>query len=1178
MNKLLFLSLLLLTQSVFGQFSRPRVISACELCEPRFINMVDLDKDGDKDIVATSLTEPKIVWYRNDGGAGFSSQLLITRGINSLGGIADLDGDQDIDIIAVSLKDKALIWYKNNGQFNFSEKSIIDSSNTALQSVAIADLDGDQYPDLVVSLEASFDRTVWYKNDGKGNFSKPRLILNRYTGNIITADLDEDGDQDVLLDVYWYANDGEGNFTEITQAVFNTRIYATAADLNNDKRLDIITYANDSPYYNLYWYKNEGNGQFSKPMILEIGLSSAQFAIGDLDGDGSLDIALGRGGAGLNELRWKKNDGQGNFTRSELIASNGVTAVQAADINNDQRLDLITVSMQNDEMHVYRNNPDLSFTQQPIVKNLTNGPRAVHSGDFDNDGHVDVLVASAFDHKVSWFKNDGKKGFAEQTVVTDKLIGANSVNAADFDKDGDLDIIASGSGSVYFYRNTGRGLFSESTVTFSQYPNFRQNNRLSIGDIDRDGNQDIFYMAYNNIEYSIYWHKNDGKGNFNFSDARFVAFARGGYLNPPAFCAADMDNDGDLDMVTQVENSRFIWFRNDGAGNFSDIGPMGNAFSSSNPMAIFPADFDGDNDIDILSVNYLYWHENRENGRFFDPLNFRQYGNYPVTATFQGTKFANIGDVDKDGDQDVLVATELDHKLNWYRNNGRGVFSKAIPIATGIREARPMHLVDLDKDGDLDIVTFYEDTDKVVWYENLEPLPNIEGLVFWDKNGNGKLDTTEQALTNLPVNINPEALSSYTDFDGKFRFFVSNGQYQLTVQTGDCWEPTTGSLSYSIRVNNNVVDTIKFALRPKGQSPRPSASLHAGPTRCGFEVPFWLTVQNTGCGLSKGRYAAVLSPLVRLISATPAPVEIRGDTLFWAFNDLVSSQVEQVSFILQVAGTEFIGDSIRLKALAWLEKSPGVFDAPTISSFSSEIRCAYDPNDKLVVPNRAARYTQNYTLRNEKLEYTIRFQNTGNDTAFTVVVLDTLDQKLDWRTFQMSASSHRVETQLTEGGVLKFTFRNILLPDSTTNEQLSHGFVSFGIAPKVGLPENTGIRNSASIYFDFNPPIKTNATNNVMVTILPQITRTESVQASQRFKVFPNPFNNRFYIQPALPEHDLDAYQLQLWNSQGQLILTRKLSGKLASIDLPDQAAGLYFYVLIDQNAGLAENGILVRK
>lgn len=1176
MKNILFLSLLFFSQSMFGQFSRPRVISACELCSPRFLHLVDFDYDGDQDVVTSSISDSKLAWYRNDGGGNFSPQLLITRDIVApfLVNSADFDGDKDMDIIAISSSEKNLAWCKNNGNFNFSQRSIIDSSITELLALAVTDLDGDQYPDVIVSPNTFPRRTIWYKNDGKGNFSKPKLIASKDAGYIHNADLDGDGDQDLLFDSYWYANDGKGNFTEMTQDVLNTNIYTTTADLNNDKRLDIITYAYVSPNYNIYWYKNEGNGQFSNPVAIVFGTNTAQFAIGDLNGDGNLDLVAERTTSTFSGLTWYKNDGQGNFARSELVASPGATAVQAADIDNDQRLDLITTAMQGGEMNVYRNNPDLSFTPKPLAKNLANAPRAIHSGDFDNDGNIDVLVASG--NKVSWFKNDGKKGFSEQKIVTDQLLGANSINAGDFDKDGDLDVVAGGKESVYWYRNNGDGVFTRVSLLFLENPNYRQDTKLSVGDLDGDGNLDIFYIGLGNREL-LYWHKNDGQGNFG--EPKSLAFPYVGNATPSSFAATDMDNDGDLDLVLQTESSQLSWLSNDGKGNFNRLGPNGNVALVNSFHELFLADFDGDEDTDVLSsTSRLTWHENGGNGRFYDPANLRYIGNHPVAGQVQGTRFANIGDVDQDGDQDILVATSQDRKLVWLRNNGKGVFSKPIPIATRTDGASPMHIVDLDKDGDIDIITFHELTDKVLWYENVEPLPAIEGIVFWDKNSNGRLDTTEQVLTNLPISINPEALSSYTDFDGRFRFFVPNGQYQLSVQAGDCWEAATGALNYSISVNNSVVDTIKFALKPKGQSPRPQASIHAGPTRCGFEVPFWLTVQNSSCGLSQGRYAVVLDPLVRLISAKPAPVAIRGDTLFWEYTDLVTSQVEQVALMLQVAGAEFIGDSIRLKALVWENKAPGVFNTPVVSNFSSEIKCAYDPNDKLVLPNRAPRYTQNYTLFNEKLEYTIRFQNTGNDTAFMVIILDTLDQNLDWSTFQLLASSHRPETQLTEGGVLKFTFRNILLPDSTTNEQLSHGFVSFRIAPKTRLPEKTGLRNSASIYFDFNPPIKTNSTQSVMVSTLPELTRTESVQTNDPIKVFPNPFYNRLYLQPTSLERSLDGHHLQLWNSQGQLVLTRQTLGKFAAIDLPNLAAGLYFYVLFDQNVKPVGSGKIVRK
>src|SRR4030095_2424669 len=108
------------------------------------------------------------------------------------------------------------------------------------------------------------------------------------------------------------------------------------------------------------------------------------------------------------------------------------------------------------------------------------------------------------------------------------------------------------------------------------------------------------------------------------------------------------------------------------------------------------------------------------------------------------------------------------------------------------------------------------------------------------------------------------------------------------------------------------------------------------------------------------------------------------------------------------------------------------------------------------------------------LTYTIRFQNTGTDTAFTVVLRDTLDADLDWASMQIVAASHALtRIQVDTAGEATFRFSRILLPDSNVNEPASHGFVKYRIAPVDGAPDWTTITNSASIYFDLNAPVVT---------------------------------------------------------------------------------------------------------
>jgi len=132
---------------------------------------------------------------------------------------------------------------------------------------------------------------------------------------------------------------------------------------------------------------------------------------------------------------------------------------------------------------------------------------------------------------------------------------------------------------------------------------------------------------------------------------------------------------------------------------------------------------------------------------------------------------------------------------------------------------------------------------------------------------------------------------------------------------------------------------------------------------------------------------------------------------------------------------------------------------------------SYDPNEKIAYPK--GYFDEHFIQATDEIEYHIRFQNTGTDTAFTVVLRDTLSSFLDARTIRPGSSSHDYEFELLENGIVKFTFENILLPDSTTNLEASNGYVKFKVKQKNGNDPGTVINNRAGIYFDFNEPILT---------------------------------------------------------------------------------------------------------
>ncbi|RDC64426.1 DUF7619 domain-containing protein [Adhaeribacter pallidiroseus] len=168
---------------------------------------------------------------------------------------------------------------------------------------------------------------------------------------------------------------------------------------------------------------------------------------------------------------------------------------------------------------------------------------------------------------------------------------------------------------------------------------------------------------------------------------------------------------------------------------------------------------------------------------------------------------------------------------------------------------------------------------------------------------------------------------------------------------------------------------------------------------------------------------------------------------------------------------------------------------PEISEDCQPILDSYDPNDKQAIP--VGLTANHYTPTNTPLRYTIRFQNTGNDVAYRVVVVDTLAEDLDVSTLQVGASSHAYTLSISGKiqPILTFTFDNILLPDSTHNQAGSNGFISFSIKPKLNLPEKKEIKNYADIFFDYNEPVRTNTTVNQIYDV-PRV-----VNAGKQLKV-----------------------------------------------------------------------------
>ena len=697
------------------------------------VQFADLNNDGSLDIFLSGTFDNRYISriFLNDGQGIFTEsedfQVNYTSGNAAL---VDMDNDGDIDIVFSYISYSGPAIYLNDGQAHFTEWPQNDFAGEEAFSVKATDLNGDGFTDLVFCEE--YHHVHVYLNDGNLHFTlqdTPQLPSQPIVMDVV--DVNNDNHMDLYIHYFSdsehahnkiFLNNGNASFTpqaDIDSLFFTRHVFY---DVNGDGYRDfLISGTYDRVHYPTHLYLNDGTGQFVRDTLQTLpSFHPYNFKFHDMDGDGDGDLVV----TGLHQIRFPGghthefsslyvNDGMGHFSMDSSFKYVWKVAdyvydynesLDIGDLNDDGKPEIIIANSVMDftgSAHTLIFTKDQTGIYQPVTGSYFNCcftyPYFGRMLDADNDGDLDVLYVglppygSLHEQAGKLYLNDGNGHFGMETDSLDgipmsirKLLDLEQM---DLDSDGDYDYILTtiNPNTVYFYYNDGGNYTSvvpyNSGYTYGIY-------RFAFGNINGDSLTDMIAFYNDSIKFYI-------NHLTHFTVTTDTTFG-----DPPNIRwlkLMDMDNDGDQDAVT-IQNDMLKIYQNDGTGHFTILN--GNIYECTEPYILDFYDINNDHIPDILISG-------DDNTVILQSSAPGQY--IELTQTFPHAGTARFVDFDNDGHADIFLSNKHDFNdyegiTRIYRNNGRNRFSLVNDLPLPVMEKSVILIGDINGDDKKDLI------------------------------------------------------------------------------------------------------------------------------------------------------------------------------------------------------------------------------------------------------------------------------------------------------------------------------------------------------------------------------------------------------------------------------------------------------------------------------------------